>query len=71
MTIERKIGWPILSLVSLRPIVSPPIEVRRETEVTVEGLNQVWGMAEPRPLVSTVPKSKNRINNARNKKNSA
>lgn len=60
MTIEKKLDRPILSLVDLRLVISPLIEVRRGIGIIVEGFDQVAKMAEPQLLVSILPKSKKR-----------
>ena len=65
MTIEKMPDRPILSLVHPRPVISPSIEVRKETKITVKTLDQVAKMVEPPPLASTQLKSKKKINNPR------
>lgn len=63
MTIEKKLYWPILSLIHPYPVISSLIKVRKITKVVVKVFNQVVGMMEPPPLMSTLSKLKNRTNN--------
>lgn len=68
MTKKKKLDWPILSLLHPRLVISPPIKIRRETEIIVKVFDQVVGIEEPLPLVSMLPKLKNKTNNPKNNK---
>lgn len=68
MIIGKKPGWPIISLIHLRPIVSPLIKTRREIKVTVTVFIQIARMVEPLPLALILLKSKNKTTNSKNDK---
>lgn len=66
MTIEKKPGRPILSLIHPCLVRNSLIEVKKASEITIEALDLVAEMAKPLPLVSTLSKSKNKVNKPKN-----
>lgn len=66
IVIKKKLGRPILSTIYPSLVISFLIKIRRETKIIVKAFNQVAGMIEPLPLVSTPLKLKNKTNNLKN-----